>query len=660
MDKKFLRTLQPGHLPIFAALLLFCIPGFVLNPWLGLGQTAIVVTLYAIDRRFDKKRRRDLMRYMDSLTLQFDTASQNAVFHIPLPMAVVRMQNAEIIWCNSQFSALDEKREFWFSTLLSDLAPDMSLEWLEAGDTSAPQSVMLGGHEYKVSGCVVSEEDSIGTDELAALFFTDITMEGQLRRDLADSELICALIRIDNFEEIAKHLSGNERTLFLADVDTRVTHWAESSQGIFLKTDRENYILLCEKRYLEELSKFEVLTAVREAEGAGPIPATLSIGVGLGGTSPADTLGFARLAMDMALSRGGDQAVIKDAASYSFFGGRSREVEQRTKVRARVIANAVRDMIETSPAVLIMGHHFSDMDAIGAAVGVFCACRNLGKPAHIVIDLPSTAAYPLYERMREIPEYRSTFVSVEEAEAMVSPETLLIVCDVNRAGFVEAPNLLGVAERVVVIDHHRRVADFIENPAVSLHEPYASSTCELVSELLQYLVSHTDLLRAEAESLLAGIMLDTKNFTMKTGVRTFEAAAFLRRAGADTIAVRRLFANTMEANVALCDIMRTATRYHDNMAIAISDTNTDRAIAGQAADDLLNVAGVQASFVIFVANGVTQISARSLGQVNVQLVMEKLGGGGSLNSAGAQLPGKSVSEVADMLRGAVESYFTLT
>jgi len=660
MDKKFLRMLKPGYVPVFLALSLFCIPGFVWNVWVGLTQTALTVGLYFVTRRAEKRRRRDLMRYMDSLTLQFDTASQNAVFHFPLPMAVVRMHSAEIIWCNSQFAALDAKREFWFSTRLSDLIPGMGLDWLGSGSSTAPESVRLGHGEYKVSGCVVSPEESADADELAALFFTDITMEAQLRRDLSDAELVCVLLRIDNFEEIAKHLTGNERTLYLADVDTRVMRWAEPAQGIFLKTDRENYILLCEKRHLEALSRFEVLASVREAEGAGPIPATLSVGVGRGGANPAETMGFARLAQDMALSRGGDQAVIKDATSYSFFGGRSREVEQRTKVRTRVMANAVRDMIETSPDVLIMGHRFSDMDAIGASVGIFCACRNLGKTAHIVIDLGSTAALSLYERMREIPEYRSAFVSPDEAESMCTRQTLVIVCDVNRAGFVDAPGLLTKAERVVVIDHHRRVADFIENTAVSLHEPYASSTCELVSELLQYLISHTDILRAEAESLLSGIMLDTKNFTMKTGVRTFEAAAFLRRAGADTITVRQFFANTMESNTALCEIIRTATRYHDNMAIAFSDTETDRAIAGQAADDLLNVAGIQASFVLFVANGVTQISARSLGQVNVQLVMEKLGGGGSLNSAGAQLPGKSVSEVADMLRGAVESYFTLT
>ena len=661
MDKKFSRKYQSGELAILAALLVFSIPGYFLgnglSPWVGIAETLVALGVFAVWRAQLYRRSRDMMKYVDSLSRQFDSASKSAAFSIPIPVVVAKPKTDELIWCNQPFMALDESRDYWFSTSLKEFLPDFDYQWLLDGESMAPNPITVQGTTYRIYGCMTREEDETrdGEEPACALFFMDVTRQRELEQELAASRAVVLIIQLDNYDEITKSMESGERTIFLASVDAKISGWAHP--GVFLKTERDKYFFICEKRHFDELSKFEILSHVRELPSPGQLPATLSVGVGSGGESLADNLGYARLALDMALSRGGDQAVVKDPHNYTFFGGRSREVEQRTHVRARVVANALSDMIRTADRVIISGHTFSDMDAIGAAVGLACACRKLRREARIVIDLATTTARPLYDRLAGIPEYRETFVSPEDAAAMLTPDTLFIVADVNRASFVDAGEALKKAQNVVVIDHHRRVADYIENPALSMHEPYASSTCELVSELLQYILQPSDVLRAEAEAMLAGISLDTKNFTMKTGVRTFEAAAFLRRAGADTITVKQLFANDMDRNRELCDIVRTAVRYRDSIAIAYSEDETSREIGGQAADDLLNVRGIQASFVIFRYNGGTQISARSLGQINVQLIMEKIGGGGSLTSAGAQLGDKSVADTADELRAAIENYY---
>jgi len=337
----------------------------------------------------------------------------------------------------------------------------------------------------------------------------------------------------------------------------------------------------------------------------------------------------------------------------------SREVEKRTKVKSRVMAHAIEDLINTSSKVLVMGHRFSDMDSIGASVGVACACRKLGKTCRIVLDVNASSARILYDKLMESQEYADSFITREEAMEIVTNDTLLIVVDTNRPDYVEAPELLAVVGKIVVIDHHRRAADYIENSSLNLHEPYASSACELLTEILQYIVAPSDILRVEAECMLAGITLDTKNFTMKTGVRTFEAAAYVRRAGADTIEVKRLFQNDMTSYLARCDIIRTAVRYRNNITIAHSTENVDRPVAAQAADELLNIAGIQASFVIYRNNNTTHISGRSLGQINVQVILERLGGGGSLTGAGAQMGDMSTSDVAEALKASIDAYYSM-
>ena len=385
--------------------------------------------------------------------------------------------------------------------------------------------------------------------------------------------------------------------------------------------------------------------------------ATLSIGIGKDGETLAESYQYAGLAIDMALSRGGDQAVIKNRYTFEFYGGLSEEVEKRTKVKSRVVANALSQLIRDSSQVLVMGHRNSDMDAIGAAAGMVCAARVKGKPVHIVVDQQHTMAAELIERLETLPEYKGVFISAEDAMIMCDYNTLLIVVDVNRPGYVESEALLQSINKLAVIDHHRRAADYIENAVVSLHEPYASSASELVSELLQYMVPTSGILNGEAEAMLAGIYLDTKGFSMRTGVRTFEAAAYLRRAGAEASDVKHLFQYTFSQYMERQKLISSARDCGQGVIFAITGEEIDRVAAAQAADELLSIIGTRASIVAFRSGEDMAVSARASGQVNVQLLMERLGGGGNHSAAGAQLYHITPREADHMIMEAIHGYF---
>ena len=358
----------------------------------------------------------------------------------------------------------------------------------------------------------------------------------------------------------------------------------------------------------------------------------------------------------MALSRGGDQAVVRDKNTFEFYGGRAKETEKRTKVKSRVMANALSALLSDSSNVFIMGHRMADNDCVGAAAGIFAAARKLGVPAHIIREAGSVPAQVLVERLAALPEYRDGFLSPSEAKALADDRALVVVVDTNRPEQVQAPELLEVCPRVAVIDHHRRAATYIEGAALNYHEPYASSACELVTELLQCIMEPADLLRAEAEALLAGIVLDTKNFTMRTGGRTFEAAAFLRRSGADTAEVKKLFQNDLEDTIAKYSIIQHAHLYREHIAVAVAEKAVGRVIIAQAADELLNIIGIDASFVLAPDGDRVIISGRSMGEVNVQVILETLGGGGNAAAAGGQVQGKPIQEVAKELAQAIDKY----
>ena len=404
--------------------------------------------------------------------------------------------------------------------------------------------------------------------------------------------------------------------------------------------------------------KFSVLDAIRDINVGEGVHPTLSIGVGKDADSIPDLYKNAKLSLEMALSRGGDQAVVRGRVDFEFYGGRSKTTEKRTKVKSRVMANALIELMADASEVYVMGHSYADMDALGAAIGICCAARKREKKAQIVIDLERNAAGPLLASLQALPEYAGVFLSGSDAFLKMRPGALVVVVDTNRPDMVENQQLLESCNRVAVIDHHRRAASYIENAAFSFHEPYASSASELVTELLQYLVEPADLLREEAEALLAGIVLDTKHFTQRTGGRTFEAAAFLRRAGADTASVQRLFQNDLGDMVARYDIIRRAELYRADIALSvIPDEGVDRVSAAQAADELLTLKGVQASFVLYRSGEDVLMSARSLGEINVQVILEALGGGGNSTTAGGRVEHGDIETVRSRLTDAIDTYF---
>jgi c-di-AMP phosphodiesterase-like protein len=414
-----------------------------------------------------------------------------------------------------------------------------------------------------------------------------------------------------------------------------------------------------EEQYLEKMKKdkFSILNAVHKEVSPNGISASVSIGIGKD-SSYAEMFHFASLAVEMALSRGGDQVVIKNRFNFEFYGGRSREQERRTRVKSRVMASALEELITSSNLVYIMGHRYADLDAVGASAGVCAIARKKGIEVHIIQENKEVPGSIMVHQLKQQHEYQNVFIYAEEAMLRVDEDTLLVVVDTNRPDQVASQPLLEACEKIAVIDHHRRAADYIDNAVLNYHEPYASSASELVTELIQYSIEPGDLIRTESEALMAGIVLDTKNFTLRTGGRTFEAAAFLRRCGADTGEVRKLFQNDLDKTILRYDVLKGAKFFHPGVAVASADHSVGRIIAAQAADELLNVCGVEASFVLYTEGDGVNISGRSSGEVNVQVILETLGGGGNGAAAGAQIRNVSMQDALDMLQGSIDHYFS--
>lgn len=493
---------------------------------------------------------------------------------------------------------------------------------------------------------------------MATTYWMDVTDSEQLRQTLQMTRPVVAILMVDNYEDLMKACPESKRSAVLAQLEEKLDQWSAGADGLMLHYDRDRYLFVFEERSYSDYAqhRFAVLDTVREV-AAGGVAATLSIGVGRDADSFDALFKNASMALEMALSRGGDQAVVKDRMNFQFYGGRAKTTEKRTKVKSRVMANALGELMDDARQVYVMGHSYADMDSLGAAAGVCCIARKRGRKCQIVIDTENNAVHPMLRKLAGQPEYHGAFITGSEAFLKVQPGTLLVVVDTNRPGSVESEQLLETCNRVAVIDHHRRGSSYIEKMALNYHEPYASSASELVTELLQYLVEPGDILKCEAEALLAGIVLDTKNFTNRTGGRTFEAAAYLRRAGADTSDVQRMFQGDLKSMIARYDIIRQAQLYRGDLAIAALDTTCDRVTAAKAADELLTLKGIRASFVLYPKDQGVYISARSLGEVNVQVIVEALGGGGNSTTAGGQLNTPNIAVARTALLRAIDEYF---
>ena len=660
-NKKLSRLLEPNLKFYFAVMLLFAVAAIPVNWQLALAEGTLTVLLYFYFRQSNQKRRQGVLQYIDSVTGSVDTASKSTLINSPLPTLVFRPDTGEIIWSNESFLQLAGVREHLFEMRLSEAVPDFQVQWLLSGKQESPERVELNNHRFRVYGSLVRSRNRTGVQSLVATtYWVETTEADHLREVYEASRPVAAILMLDNYEDLMKACEDTQRSAVLAQIDEKLQTWANAGQGILLKTDRNHYLFLFEEQYFQHFvdEKFSILDTVRAIRVAENIHPTLSIGIGKDSPSIPELYKNAKLSLEMALSRGGDQAVVRNQVDFAFYGGRTKATEKRTKVKSRVMANAFRELIADAGEVYIMGHSFADMDAVGAAAGICCAARKRGKQARIVIDREHTAAETLIARLDALPEYSGVFLTPAEAFLQMRADTLLVVVDTNRPDMVENPQLLESCNRVAVIDHHRRAATYIENAAFNFHEPYASSASELVTELLQYLVEPTDLLREEAGALLAGIVLDTKHFTQRTGGRTFEAAAFLRRSGADTAEVQRLFQGDLKDMVTKYDIIRRAEMYRSNIAVSVvEEPGVDRVAAAQAADDLLTLKGVQASFVIYTAEGAVLMSARSLGEINVQVILEGPGGGGNSTTAGARIEDTDPESVRQQLIGVLDAYF---
>ena len=586
-----------------------------------------------------------------------DSARSSNMLFTPLPMMVFDLATEDILWSSESFLQLTEQREGIFDAHLETVFPNISFHWLLEGKTEAPETVVWNHRTYRVFGGVSHPEG--GQSALATTYWMDVTDTEEMRRALELTRPVVAILMVDNYEDLMKATPEGKRSAVRAMLEEKLSQWSAGSEGMMLKYDRDRYLFVFEEKSFSDFAakRFDVLDAVREVVAGEGVAATLSIGVGRDADSFEALFKNASVALEMALSRGGDQAVVKDKLNFEFYGGRSKATEKRTKVKSRVMANALAELIDEAKQVYVMGHSYADMDALGAAAGVCAIVRKRGKKCRIVIDTENNAAHPMLRRLQALPEYQGAFLSGDDAFLRVQPETLLVVVDTNRPGSVESEPLLDACNRVAVIDHHRRGSSYIDKMALNYHEPYASSASELVTELLQYLIEPGDLLKAESEALLAGIVLDTKNFTNRTGGRTFEAAAYLRRAGADTADVQRMFQSDLQSMISRYDIIRRAELYHGDIAIAALDQECDRVIAAKAADEMLTLQGVRASFVLYRKDDGIYISARSLGEINVQVLVETLGGGGNSTTAGGQCSGMTVAEAKATLLRAIDKYF---
>ncbi len=652
MNRKLGRLFWPSLWAYFAVMLTFSVAaGLMQNYILAAVELAVTLLLgiYYVASR--NRRRKEIQSFAKD---SFQTAGTET----PFPMVLFRIGDGGLIWANDSFRAITGFQDKYLQQPLQDYLPDIPTGWLLAGKNECPRDVTLGQRRYRIYGNTVRADDPDST-LLGMLYFSDLTELYQVRDEYIRSRPVVALILVDNYDEMVKNLPEGEISNLNAQINEVIARWSENYHGLLRRLDRNRYLLIFEKHDLDRAiaEKFSLLEQIHQVEGPSGLQSSISIGVGVDSVHFEEAYNFAALSIEMALSRGGDQAVIKDRFNFTFYGGRNKETDRRSKVRSRVTANSLMELIGQSSKVFIMGHSNADLDALGAAMGISCMCRKKGKKAHIVLDTERNMVGKMLEEICATAEYRDVFVSGQEAMLLCDNHSILVVVDTNRPDQVEYRPLLEAINKVCVIDHHRRAADYIKPVVVNLHEPYASSASELTTELLQYSVDKADVLPVESKSLLAGIFLDTKSFNVRTGERTFEAAATLRQWGADTVEVKKLMQNDFQDTMAKYQIIKSARLYRQEIAIAALNTETSRTLAAQAADELLNIAGLTASFVLYPEGDQVIICARSIGDANVQMILEPLGGGGNTATAGAQIKNCTVKEALDRLVVSVDRFY---
>lgn len=613
----------------------------------------------------NNKRKSEISETLQDLTLTVDTAAKTSLISSPFPLIILQT-DGNIIWKSSKFNS--EFANIDINKYIDDLTIDIKSEIKNRQDTSNKdilRKIEIGNKTYQIKGRYVDtkRKDKKNKKEyMIILYFIDDTENIKLQKEYKDSKSCVGVLVIDNYEETIQQLESEERPQVVAQIDKCIYDWTNLTNGILIKQERDRYIYFFEQRYLEEVKedKFSVLDKIKEIDTKEKVQFTLSIAISNEGNTDKEKYKSVQAAMDIVLGRGGDQAVIRENEIYKFYGGRAQEVEKRTKVKARVVAHALENLIKESNKVMIMGHTNPDMDCIGASMGIYRLAKSLNTNAYIVNNEHTPTLQAFEKSMEKDEEYEDIIINKEVALENIDEETLLVVVDTHKSNYVEAPELLEKAKKIVIVDHHRRSADFIEEATLTFQEVYASSAAELVTELLQYVDVKVELKTIEAESLYAGIMMDTKNFTFKTGVRTFEAAAYLRRCGVDIIRVKKWFQSDFASYNKIADIVKNAEIVNDTIAISIYDEKTKDTslVCAKAADELLTISDITASFVIGNLGDKICISGRSIGDINVQIILEKLGGGGHITLAGAQVEGMTIEETKQELINRINEYFS--
>lgn len=638
---------------------------FFLNIKLALLAVPCILVYALVIWAFYRWNREQLNREIINFATRYGTVQKELLGKLEIPYALLDT-NGRFLWRNEAFFQLaGEDSDFQKS--VTSLFGEINKDRIEAiGEDPLVFGLKSDHHTYRATlqqltidnfreKKEVTDSLNLSMDRVIAFMLFDETRLVALRQKNIDQELVVAQVSIDNYEETIDSVEAVRRALLVALIDRKVNKYFQSSDAIVRKNDRDKYIVLFQRKYLAKMEedRFSILEEIKNTKAGNDNEITLSIGIGLGGRSYTQNAEYARAAMDLALGRGGSQAAIKSGDETRYYGSRGREIERNTRVKARVKAQALREIVTSRDTILVMGHKITDIDAFGAAVGVYVAARELGKEARIVVDTVTSSLRPLVSLFtgdRGYPEHM--IISPEEALQIVDKHTLVVVVDTNRPNYTVAPDLLNRTRHIVVFDHHRQGEEVVQNPVLSYIEPYASSACEMIAEVLQYFSEKVQLRPTEADCIYAGILIDTDNFAAKVGVRTFEAAAYLRRNGADVIRVRKMLREDMATYKARAQVVRDAEVYHDHYAVAIcetTDVESPTIVGAQAANELLNIVGIKASFVITDYRGKVYISARSIDEVDVQKLMEQLGGGGHLNIAGAQIPGADIDEVKQKL-----------
>jgi len=628
--------------------------------YLAIGEAVAALALLAVNAVMSRRRQRELVKYIESVTYESEEAKNSAMMNFPLPMVTYLLDSGRVVWGNQAFFAICGHKKPIADAYMSDLAPDFDGKWILEGKNRCPSLVQVGERRFQIHGNQIrSQSDGSVSHTMGVTYWVDVTDYDDIKQEYSASRPVVMELLLDNYDELLKGSTERVKAEIRNAFEDKLDQWVDGKRGFWLRYDRDRYLFVCERRFFDKLqeNRFTLVDDVHSIVNTSGIHATVSIGVGLEGVSLQENYSFASMSVEMALSRGGDQAVIKDRMNFKFFGGRDAEVETRTKVKSRVVANALSSFIRDASTTYVMGHENPDMDALGAAVGICCIARANGKQARIVMAEGPNSCGPMIQELKKHKEYEDIFITPQDAMLQANARSLLVVVDTSRPEQVVDQSLLQTISRLVVIDHHLRAATYIENAALNFYEPYASSVCELVTELIQELVEPESILRVEAEALLAGIVTDTKNFAMRTGERTFDAAAFLRRIGADTVSVKRLLQTDYDSTVTRYSILERAKVYRDNICISVMDRTVDRVVAAQAADELLSISGIEASVVLYPTEaGGVNFSARSIGTLNVQVLLESLGGGGNVNVAGAQMKNISTDEALERLEIAIDDY----